>query len=190
MKQKTIRLVVMVVMSALILAACQAESNDVATLGDAESAPVETPQANTSAPALDNEAMMLAFTDCLREQGIDVLDPVVDADGNVQQPERVQGGKGDKEAMEDTWETCEHHLEGFAWNKEGTDASEQAEQLDQYVALATCLREKGYDVGDPTAETLDQWGTDFKAAINWDDPDALADYEECSGETVGMGGGK
>jgi hypothetical protein len=64
------------------------------------------------------------------------------------------------------------------------------EQLDQYIALAGCLREKNYDLVDPTAETLDTWMADFKNALDWDDPDAMADYEECSGESIGESGKK
>jgi hypothetical protein len=86
------------------------------------------------------------------------------------------------------WETCEHHLKGFTWEKEGADVDKQIEQLDQFIALATCMREKNYDLDDPTVETLDIWMDEFKNAIDWDDPAALADYEACSGETPGKGG--
>ncbi len=170
----------------LVLAACGSDSNDVASLRTTENTQVEA-TTDAADPLLDNEAMMMALTECLRDQGIEVMDPVVDADGNVDKPELVEGAEWDKETMGAAWEACEHHLEGFTWEKERVDMSEL---VDEYVALAACLREKGYDVDDPTAETLDQWGTDFKNAINWDDPAAVADYEECSGETVGGGSGK
>ena len=171
--------------------ACRSDSNDVPTLKDTENTPVRGTQADGSDPVLDNEAMMMALTECLREQGIEVMDPVVDANGNVDKPEFAEGVEWDKEAMGQAWEACEHHLEGFTgWGKEGADVSEQVEQLEQYIALATCLREKNYDLDDPTAETLDAWMGDFKKAIDWNDPAAVADYEECSGETVGKGGGK
>jgi len=187
MKHKhMMKLIAAVAISILILAACGPDSNDVATLGTAESTQVEAPNAD-AAPILDNEAMMMAFTECLRDQGIDVLDPVVDADGNVEKPELAAGAEWDKETMGPAFEACAEHLEGFTFEKKRVDVSEV---VDQYVALATCLRDKGYDVDDPTAETLDEWGDDFKRAINWDDPGAVADYEECSGETVGEGGGK
>ena len=191
MKHKTIMAwIAVVVLSALLLAACKSDSNDVATLKDTGNAPVETPKADAADPALDNEAKMMAFTECLREQGIKVLDPVVDADGNVEKPELAEGAEWNKEAGQ-AWEACEHHLKGFTgWGKKDADVDKQIEQLDQYIALATCLREKNYDLDDPTAETLDAWMGDFKKAIDWDDPAAVADYEACSGETVGKGGGK
>ena len=74
-------------------------------------------------------------------------------------------------------QVCGKYFEGMTRGSESQDTSEQ---VDQYVALATCLREKGYDVDDPTAETLDQWGKDFRVAFDWDDPEAQAAYEECS----------
>ncbi len=55
-----------------------------------------------------------------------------------------------------------------------------SERVDQFVALATCLRDKGYDVDDPTAETLQVWLGDFRAEFDWGDPEAMEAYEECS----------
>jgi hypothetical protein len=62
----------------------------------------------------------------------------------------------------------------------GRERPEVSEQVDQGVALATCLREKGYDVDDPTTETLSQWQVDFRVEFDWDDPKAQAAYKECS----------
>jgi hypothetical protein len=173
----------------LMLVACRSDSNDVATLQGAGKTRVEASSAEDSSPRLDNEAMMMALTECLRDHGVEVLDPVVDADGNVDKPELAEGIEWDKQAAQ-AWEACEHHLDGFTgWEKKESDASEQAEQIDQYIALATCLREKNYDLDDPTAGTLDAWMGDFKKTLNWDDPAAVADYNECSGQS-GKGGGK
>ena len=173
--------------SALLVTACKSDMNDVPTLNDTKSAPVEAPQ-DASDPVLNNEAKMMAFTECLREQGIEVLDPALDADGNVDKPVLAEGVEWDEEAGQ-AWEACEHHLEGFTgWGQKDIDVDEQIEQLDQYIALATCLRERNYDLDDPTAETLDGWMDDFKTAIDLDDPAAVADYEACSGETGGEGG--
>jgi len=64
------------------------------------------------------------------------------------------------------------------------DEKDIRKAVDQYVALAECLREEGIDIDDPTAATLDSWMGDFKSAINWDDPAQIEIYETCSG---GMG---
>lgn len=183
----SIIVIALVVISTLILTACGSDSNDVATLKTTKDTQVGAPKADAADPVLDNEAMMMAYTQCLRDQGIELLDPVVDSEGNVGKPEFAEGIEYDKEAWAAADEVCGHHLEGFTWEKKRVDVSEM---VDRYVALATCLRDKGYDVDEPTAETLDEWGVDFKEAINWDDPAAVADYEACSGETVGKGSGK
>ena len=103
----------------LVLAACGAAADDVPSLG-------ATPTAVAAEEALDNEARMMAFTQCLREQGIEVRDPGVDSEGNVEKPEFIEGT--DKEALGAVWEACAHHLEGFTISKERTDVSEQVDQ--------------------------------------------------------------
>ena len=178
MKYKHITFIVVSMVGILILAACGSAAEDVPSLG-------ATPTPVAAEEALDNEARMMAFTQCLREQGIEVRDPVVDSEGNVEKPEFIEGY--DKEALGAAWEACTEHLEGFTFEKKRVDMSEV---VDQWVALATCLRDKGYDIHDPTAETLDQWLGDFKERIDWKDPEAVADYEECSGAVGFEGGGK
>ncbi len=176
-----------VTMCILALAACGSDSgDDVATLKTNKNTQAES-QADAADPVLDNEAMMMAFTECLREQGLEVTDPVVDSDGNIGKPEPGTGTEFDKEGLGAAYEACEEHLEGFTFESKQVDVSET---VDQYMALATCLRDKGYDVYDPTAETLDVWGGDLKNGINWDDPAAMEDWEECNAEAFGGGGGK
>jgi hypothetical protein len=186
MTNKLARLILLTAMS-LLLAACGSDSSDVPSLKATDDTQAVEPTAVVEEEHLDNEAMMMAFTECLRDQGLDVMDPVVDADGNVDKPELAEGVEWDKETMGAAWEACAEHLEGFTFEKERVDVSEQVDQL---VALATCLREKGYDVDDPTAETLEQWWGDLKFSIDWEDPGASADYEECSGGAFGKGSGK
>ena len=135
------------------------------------------PTADAANSVLDDEAKMMAFVQCMRDQGIEFKDPVVDSDGNVQRPEYVEGFTATREELGAAMEVCGEHLEGLTLGREREDVSEQ---VDQFVALATCLRDKGYDVDDPTAETLDQWGADFRVEFDWDNPAAMEAYEECS----------
>lgn len=179
------KLILVAMIAILMIAACGSASEDVPSLTSLEDGPAAEPTAGAADTTLENEARMMAFAQCLRDQGIDVQDPVVDADGNVQMPELAGDIKWDKEGA--AWEACAEHLEGFMFEKERVDMSEY---LDQALALATCLRDKGYDVDDPTTETLDQWRGGFKDAINWDDPRQVADFEECSGEEAAGTKGK
>ena len=184
MKHKHITLTAVAVIGILALAACGSALDDVPSLTTTIDTQVMAPTADAADVVLDNEAKMMAFTQCLRDQGIEVMDPVVDSDGNVQKPELAGGVGAKSKEFGAAWEACSEHLEGFTLEKERVDVSAQ---VDQWVALATCLRDKGYDVDDPTAETLDQWQSDFKKRIDWKDPRAMDDYEECSGG-AGVGG--
>lgn len=150
--------------------ACASDANDVPSLE-------ATPTAAVEEEVLDEEEKMMAFTQCMRGEGIELVDAGVDADGNVQRPIRAEGAQVLEEDFEAAMEMCGKHLEAMTRSRERRDVSEQVDKL---VALATCLREKGYDVEDPTAETLDQWGKDLRVAFDWDDSGAQAAYEECS----------
>jgi hypothetical protein len=182
-EHKTMIWMAVVAMGIVLVSGCGSDSDDVATLKTEEASGAEA-VTQGAGEALDEEAMMMAFTECLREQGLEVMDPVVDADGNIGKPDFPEGA--DKETTAAAWEACEHYLAGFTSEQERKDVSEI---VDQYVAFATCMRERGYDVEDPTAETLDQWDFKSKSTIDWNDPDAIADYEECGGETRGEGSG-
>jgi len=186
MKHKHIALTVAAVIGILVLAACGADSDDVPSLRTTEDRQVAEPTADAADNVLENEARMMAFTQCMRDQGIELFDPVVDSEGNVQKPEFAEGAEMNKNDWA-AWEACSEYLEGFTFEKERVDVSEQ---VDQFVALATCLRDKGYDVDDPTAETLAQWQGDFKERIDWKDAAEVADYEECSGDEGVGGAGK
>jgi hypothetical protein len=159
-----------VIAISLVLVACGSNSNDVPSLA-------ATPTTVVEEKPLDDEAKMMAFTECMRGEGIELVDAGVDAEGNVQRPKLAEGAQVSQEQFEAAMEVCGVHLEGLTMGRERQDRSKE---LDQRLALATCLREKGYDVDDPTAETLDQWGIDFRVEFDWDDPEAMAAYEECS----------
>jgi hypothetical protein len=188
MQHKRLAAVVGVVVCILVLAGCGSDSDDVPSLRTAEDAQAvdATATADAADGISDNEARMMAFTQCLRDQGIEMYDPVVDADGNVQKPEFAEGvelAKSDWAAFE----ACDEHLAGFSFEKERVDVSAQ---VDQWVAIVSCLRDKDYDVDEPTPETLDQWLADFKFGFDWKDPRAVDDYEECSSGAFGVDGRK
>jgi hypothetical protein len=164
----------------MVLAACGSKSEDVASLA-------ATPVPVVESETLDDEAKMMAFAQCMRDEGIELLDPGVDADGNVQKPELAEGFEASKEKWTAADAVCGELLEGITFGKERVDMSEV---VDQYVALATCLRERGFEVDDPTAETLDIWLTDFKTVFNWEDPDNLEAYQSCAATSLGGNGSK
>ena len=177
MKNNTAKLILLIVIG-LLLAACGSAADEVPSLG-------ATPTAVEEEETLDDEAAVMAFVQCMRDEGIEYKDPVVDSDGNVQRPELLEGFTITREEMAAPFEACSHHIEGLSFGRERQDISER---IDQFVVLAACLRVAGFDVDDPTTETFDQWGADFRVEFDWDDPDAMAAYEDCS--SAGEGDGK
>jgi hypothetical protein len=169
MKNKTAKLILVLAIG-LLLVACGAASEDVPSLE-------ATPTTIAEGKILDDEAAVMTFVQCMRDEGIEFKDPVVDSDGNVQEPEFVEGFTVTREELAAPYAACSHHIEGLTFGRERGDMSAR---VDQMVELATCLREKGYDVDDPTAETIEQWGMDFRVEFDWDDPEAMEAYEECS----------
>jgi hypothetical protein len=167
--RKTLVLAVLATFS-MGLAACRSASDDVPSLG-------ATPTAVVVEEPLDDEAKVMAFVQCMRDRGIQYEDPVVDSEGNVQRPELVEGFTATREQLAEPYAACAHHLEGLSFGRERADLSAR---VDEFIALASCLREKGYDMDDPTAETLQVWLTDFRVEFDWDDPAAMKAYEECS----------
>jgi hypothetical protein len=175
MKNKLAKGILVAVIS-LMLVACRSNSSDVPSLSTDDTQRVKSTAVVEEEPR-DDEAKVMAFVQCMRDEGIEFKDPVVDSDGNVQRPELVEGVAVSREELGAAYEVCGKHLEGLTLGRERQDVSERVDEL---VALATCLRDKGYDVDDPTAETLDQWGADFRVEFDWDDPKAKAAYEACS----------
>ena len=176
MTSKLARLILVAAID-LVLVACGSASDDVPSLRTTEDTQGVEPTADAADDRLDDEARLMAFVQCMRDEGIEFKDPLVDSDGNVQAPELVEGFTVTREELAEPYAACSHHLEGLSFGRERKDVTERVDQL---VALAACLRDKGYDVDDPTAETLEQWGAGFRVEFDWDDPTAKKAYEECS----------
>lgn len=134
---------------ALLATACgAAASNDgVPSLSEATTmSPSETSE------ELTREEALLAFTACLREYGIDIEDPTVDADGNVQlvRPRGATGEAGgggqDPEETRAARDACAPLLEDAAV---GFDRADRTELEDSLYEFAACMRDNGYDMPDP-----------------------------------------
>ncbi|MCP4357436.1 MAG: hypothetical protein GY796_05390 [Chloroflexi bacterium] len=179
MTNKLAKLILLGVLT-LTLTACNSPSNDVASLA-------ATPTPAAADAVLDNESLMLEFAECLRNEGLEITDPTVDSDGNIQKPELVEGATASKEEWIAAYEVCGEIIENITFEEKEVDRSAQ---LDQYTELAACMSEAGYDIGEPTAETLDTWMNDFKNTIDWEDPDAMEAFDTCMGGSSGSNDGK
>lgn len=174
----------MVLVSFLLFAgACSGGGggDGVATLaagtGDAASG---ASNSDTEAPS---EEEILAWVECMRNEGLDIADPTVDDDGNL-----VLGGgpRGPRTTSDTTTDGSTDaqppDQEGFQVAIEkcgqpprtgGAFSEEDRQQFqDSALAMAQCLREQGLDVADP----------DFSGQGPGGGPPPAADNDAASGD--------
>ncbi len=175
--------------------ACGSSSASVASVSEVESddEAADRAEATPTTEAIEGaaavEAALLEFTQCMRDEGLQLQDPVVDSDGNVQRPQPIEGFTATREQFNVGFEVCGSHLEGITL---GTNRPDETELADNFFALAECLREQGLDVDDPDTSLPGGGGRQMLSELDFDDPKVQAALEECSfGETFGgrQGGG-
>jgi len=162
----------------LTAGACSSGAQDsgVASL-DGNTAMDQTDAGTDQASAED---AVIAFTACLRDEGLDVEDPTVDDQGNLRPPRLRDIADVDREMAESAFATCAPHLEGVAF---GLDSEDRTEREDSLLAFAACARENGYDMPDPDfshAGVPGSGGGGPFAGINKDDPAFQAALKACS----------
>lgn len=188
---KNLMLLLLILTMTVATAACAPSATDepgVATLDDT-SAPDDDA---SEAPTEDAEQAMLDYTQCLREQGLNVPDPEFDEDGRIVVG-RSTGGGGDTQGDGEGGDAKPENFspEAFAKAQEvcGDPPEEampefspedQSAMQDAALKFAKCMREHGIDMPDP--EIDDDGGVMMQRAgeggdIN--DPNFQAAQEEC-----------
>lgn len=147
------RLVLMLAAVTLAAAACGGSDGgaEVASLEAEEPAlaagDLEAGTDTTAAAPTDPEEAMLAFTQCMRDQGVDMADPEMDADGNLRlaRPEGVD--EGNRDEVRAAREECGPLLDDVVQRFDNVDRTELQDNL---LAYAQCMRDNGYeDMPDP-----------------------------------------
>ena len=143
------RLVLAFVLLAAVLAACSgggAAPSGVATLDDPATS--AAPDASGApAPSVSPEDAMLAFAKCMREHGVDMPDPVINADGGMTVSIGSEGGKPiDQKTMQAADEACKDLMPA---RPDGGPTQMTPEQQDAMLDFAKCMREHGVDMPDP-----------------------------------------
>ena len=104
-------------------------------------------------PEVEAEEAMLEFTQCMRDQGIDIDDPVMGSDGNLQLAPIEFVGSADEDVetqmaeMDAVFDECEDHLAGATFGAPDPGAGIAFE--DALVEYAGCMRDQGFDMPDP-----------------------------------------
>lgn len=122
-------------------------SNDVATLsGAADAATIP----DEDEPETSPEAAALAFSQCMRDEGIDFPDLAIDAEGNIQLREGFTAVDRSDESVREALQTCQPELAAGGFGGGRRAALQSPEVQDGLVAFSDCIRDEGFDVGDLT----------------------------------------
>jgi hypothetical protein len=156
--------------------------------GDGEVATADGGAPAGAVPAEDALARELEFIDCMRGQGVEMVDPIPgDTSGRSALRYEIDvNGKGSDPAFQAALDACAEHLPPV-------DRPEpDQEALDLRLAFAQCLRDNGVpDVPDPDPEGLPVFVGSAEGpvhtivnlgggyAVNPDDPVATAAVEQC-----------
>ena len=132
----------------LSLVACSgggAGPDGVASLVDASA----SPSAAAPEESLDPEAAMLAFAQCMRDNGIDMPDPEVNGEGGVTFGFAARPGAGtdDMDKLEAAHAACEKYLPKGGPDGRPMEIDPEMEQA--MLDFARCMRELGIDFPDP-----------------------------------------
>lgn len=164
---------------ALVAAACSGgtTNTDVASL-DADTGDIQTQSGDGSIPG---EESVLAFTACLRDEGLDIDDPAVDAEGNLvpPTPHAIAAKTLDMAAVHSAFDICQGLLEGVAF---GLSMEDLTGREDELLDFAVCMRDNGYDMPDPDFSDGGHSGAGpFGDAIDTDDPAFQTAAQSCEG---------
>jgi hypothetical protein len=116
---------------------------------------IEVADTGSSEPELTDEEIATQFTQCMRDQGLNVPDPTLNADGAIDlsamresvfnDPETAQLGPS---ARRELFEECVPLLQGATF-AQAPSQEDMVELQDDLLKLSQCLRENGFDVPDP-----------------------------------------
>lgn len=134
----------------LLLAACggsSTASDGVARLDETTSSAADS---ESDGDEVDEEEALLAFAQCMREEGVDWPDPTVGDNGNLGFGGALRDGDIDFRSPEVTEarEQCSEGLEGVTFGRGRLDEEGQTQTQDALVEFTECLRDEGLDVGD------------------------------------------
>jgi hypothetical protein len=171
--------------------------------GDAEEAADDgdggggQPQREMSAEQQD---AILEFAQCMRDHGVDMPDPQISEDGGVMIQAGGPGGEGGPEQSggpgDEEWEAANEACQPImdaAMPEVEIDPEQQAEMQDRLVAVAECMRARGYDMPDPEVDENGRVTVQMGAPgggegeVDVPDDEQQQDMEECQ-EEAGMEG--
>lgn len=135
---------------------------------------------------------MLEYAECMRDNGVDMPDPEFEGGGGVVMRRGSPGDPDDGGLMgpgnaewEAAQEECGPIMDDVGPMGDPPSAEEQAEMQDQLVAMAECMRGKGYDMPDPEVSSDGGVGIRVGSGAGGDEMDGEQfneDQQECNDE--------
>ena len=194
---RRLRLPAIALIVAMVLAACGESSTGGETGGLATLEETSVTTAPEAVELTDEEAV-LAFADCMRENGLpDFQDPIVNPDGSIE----FQGGGGDgtgqRGELPAALDACEPLLGVITFTGGRGGDFDPIELEDDLLLLAQCLRDNGLEEYDPDISegfggNRDQAGAEegaprgpgalFGESIDLQDPATQEIFEQCAEE--------
>ena len=152
------------------------------TIGGEESKGVVTIESTTQVKAVEEEITfeegVLEFSQCMREEGIDIPDPTFDIDGN---PEFNELNIENEEAFEEAFTNCEDILRRALPEQFDLDPEVEAALIDASLEFSQCMREEGIDFPDPTPGEFGFFA--FRDAdVDWSSEQVQEAFEICQPE--------
>jgi len=170
----------------MAVTACGADEDEpsVATLNGTDDGGDSQDDGGAADSEAELEEQALAFSECMRENGVpDFPDPQIE-DGRIQM--RIGGPDGggqlDQEAMEEAMEACEDLAPRGGGNLSEED---RQEMQDRFLEYAQCMRDNGYDMPDPD---FSGDGGLFRMEGEPDDPAFQQAQEACEDKLPGRPG--
>ena len=162
----------------LVATACSSGVTNAEVASLQEDAPATTIE-NSDGGSIPGEDAVLAFTACLRDEGLDVDDPAIDEEGNLvaPTPHALAAETLDISAVHSAFGVCRGFLDNVTF---GMSTEALSGREDELLAFAVCMRDNGYDMPDPDFSDNGHSGDGpFGDAIDTDDPDFQTAAKSC-----------
>jgi hypothetical protein len=186
-------MILLVAALALVAAACGGSGDSesgVASLSTVDRGGDTSASGSDGQDPNDPEQALLDLTQCIRDQGIDIADPTVDAEGNPQLARPEFGEDGPPEGFREAIQECSEFLEGVTLGRGG--GQDLSVLQDTLIEYASCMRTSGYEMDDPDFSNFGQpgqGGGGIFGPLDQEDPKFQTANEQCEDLLAGFRGG-
>lgn len=169
------RLISAVALAGILVGGCSRGSDNsegVASLGGDKAA---------NGAGSSSEEQLLSYVKCLREEGLDVPDPEVDADGRlvVKPGGSASADPAQRQAFRAKYEAAQNVCGAPPPGMLGSAANQDPSGLhDALLAFAKCMRVKGIDVPDPDPSGTGK-AQSILSGLDLNDPKVKSARDEC-----------